>query len=86
MRIRESGYGLSIPELAEKMPIRVVKFSEGGIIAAKSCFLCGLKRDERIDKVDMHIEDSFGEWWIDHWGHVDCVIFWDEQKDHLQQR
>ena len=74
------------PELAEKMPVRLVKLSEGGITASKGCFLCGLKRDERVEKVDIQVEDSFGEWWIDHWGHVDCVIFWEEQKDHLQQR
>lgn len=86
IRTQESDYSLAVPELAEKMPIRVVKFPEGGMTAAKCCFLCGLKRDERIEKVDIHVEDSFGEWWIDHWGHVDCVIFWDEQKNNLQQR
>lgn len=86
IRTQESDLTLAIPELAEKMPIRLAKLSEGGITAAKSCFLCGLKRDERVEKVDMQVEDSFGEWWIDHWGHLDCVVFWEEQKDHLQRR
>ena len=81
-----SDHTLANPELAEKMPVRLAKLSEGGITASKGCFLCGLKRDERVEKVDIQVEDSFGEWWIDHWGHVDCVIFWQEQKDHLQQR
>lgn len=86
IRNQESDDTLAIPELAEKMPIRLVKLSEGGIVASKGCFLCGLKRDERVEKVDIRVEDSFGEWWIDHWGHVDCVIFWEQQKDRLQQR
>lgn len=86
IRTQESDHTLAIPELAEKMPIRLAKLSEGGIIAAKSCFLCGLKRDERVEKIDIGVEDSFGEWWIDHWGHVDCVTLWEEQKDYLQQR
>lgn len=86
IRTQESDDTLAIPELAEKMPIRSVKLSEGGIVASKGCFLCGLKRDERVEKVDVGVEDSFGEWWTDHWGHVDCVIFWEQQKDRLQQR
>lgn len=85
-RTQESDDFLAIPELAERMPIRLAKLSEGGIMASKGCFLCGLKRDERVEKVDIRVEDSFGEWWIAHWGHVDCVIFWEEQKDRLQQR
>ena len=86
IRSQESDDTLAIPELAEKMPVRLAKLSEGGMVASKSCFLCGLKRDERVEKVDIRVEDSFGEWWIDHWGHVDCVIFWEQQKDRLQQR
>lgn len=86
IRTQESDHTLAIPELAEKMPVRLAKLSEGGIMASKGCFLCGLKRDERVEKVDIQVEDSFGEWWIDHWGHIDCVMFWEEQKDYLQQR
>ena len=86
IRTQEPDHTLAIPELAEKMPIRFAKLSEGGLVASKSCFLCGLKRDERVEKVDIRVEDSFGEWWIDHWGHFDCVTFWQEQKDKLEQR
>jgi hypothetical protein len=85
-RAQEPHHILATPELAEKMPIRVAKLSEGGIVAARPCFLCGLKRDERVDKVDIQVQDSFGEWWVNHWGHVDCVIFWEEQEEYLQQR
>lgn len=75
-----------IPEIAEIMPIRLGKPSEGMVTAPKCCFLCGIKRDERVAKVDVDVEDSFGEWWVEHWGHVDCVGFWENNKDNLRQR
>ena len=78
--------GLLIPEIAEAMPIRVSKASEGAVTAPKCCFLCGIKRDERIAKVDVDVEDSFGEWWREHWGHIDCVTFWSKHKPSLRQR
>ena len=80
------GGGLSMPEISEVMPIRVSKASEGAVTAPKCCFLCGIKRDERIAKVDVDVEDSFGEWWREHWGHVDCVAFWSNHKASLRQR
>lgn len=75
-----------IPEIVENMPIRQGKPSEGMVTAPKCCFLCGIKRDERVAKVDVDVEDSFGEWWIEHWGHVDCVTFWEHHKNLLRQR
>lgn len=83
---RQPGLQLLIPEICEKMPVRVGRASEGTMVASNCCFLCGLKREERVEKVDVQIEDSFGEWWTDYWGHVDCRIFWEEQKDSLNQR
>lgn len=83
---RQPGLWLLMPEISEKMPVRVGKASEGAMVAPTCCFLCGLKREERVEKVDVQVEDSFGEWWIDYWGHVDCRIFWEEQKDSLNQR
>ena len=80
------GGGLSMPDISEAMPIRVSKASEGTLTAPKCCFLCGIKRDERIAKVDVDVEDSFGEWWREHWGHVDCVAFWSNHKASLRQR
>lgn len=80
------GLNLTIPEISDMMPVRQAKPSEGAISAPVCCFLCGVKRDERVDKIDTDIEDSFGEWWTDHWGHVDCTIFWKEQERSLQQR
>ena len=78
--------GLLMPEISEAMPIRVSKASEGAVTAPKCCFLCGIKRDERIAKVDVDVEDSFGEWWREHWGHVDCGTFWSQHKASLRQR
>ena len=75
-----------IPEIADNMPIRQGKPSEGVVSAPKCCFLCGIKRDERVAKVDVDVEDSFGEWWVEHWGHIDCVDFWESHKESLRQR
>lgn len=80
------GSGFSLPDIAEAMPIRVVKPSEGAVTAPKCCFLCGIKRDERVAKVDVDVEDSFGEWWREYWGHIDCVAFWENHKTSLRQR
>ena len=81
-----SAGGLSVPELAESMPVRQAKPEEGAVTAPKACFLCGVKRDERVSRADVGVEDSFGEWWVEHWGHVDCVGFWTEQNVRLAQR
>ena len=75
-----------ISEIEEDMLVRQGKSSEGMVTAPKCCFLCGIKRDERVAKVDVDVEDSFGEWWAEHWGHVDCVGFWEKYKNLLRQR
>ena len=75
-----------VPEIADIMPIRQGKPSEGMVTAPKCCFLCGIRRDERVAKVDVDVEDSFGEWWVEYWGHVDCVEYWGNHKDSLRQR
>lgn len=83
---QQSEVKFTLPECADNMPIRVAKLGEGASVAPKCCFLCGLKRDERVARLDVNVEDSFGEWWVDHWGHVDCIRFWEEHKDSLKQR
>lgn len=83
---RQPSLRLLMPEISDKMSVRVGRTSEGAMFAPNCCFLCGLRREERVEKVDVQVEDSFGEWWTDYWGHVDCRIFWEDQKDSLNQR
>lgn len=82
----KSGRKVSLPGIADSMPVRVGQPADGAVQAPKACFLCGLKRDERVNNVDVNVEDSFGEWWVEHWGHLDCCQFWAEQKDSLPHR
>ncbi|KAF7879275.1 hypothetical protein EAF04_000472 [Stromatinia cepivora] len=74
---------LAIPEIGDTMH---VKNQEGGLTAPKACVICGLKREERVTKVDVKVEDSFGEWWIEHWGHRLCRNFWQEHEGKLKFR
>ena len=76
--------GLATPEIADNMPIRTGKASDDARTAPKCCFLCGLKREERVEKVDVDVFDNFGEWWADHWGHTDCKAFWLEHEGSLR--
>ena len=86
VNIHLPGEGLTISDISETIPVRAGKPSEGAVKAPKCCFLCGINRDERVAKVDVWVEDSFGEWWVEHWGHVDCVAFWEIVKEDLPQR
>ena len=85
-KVHHPGSDLTIPEIAEMMPVRAMKQSEGALTAPKCCLLCGLKREERVEKVDVNVEDSFGEWWTEHWGHYECKVFWETHEGSLQQR
>ena len=77
------GVQLSVPEISETLMARPVK---GMLSAPRACVICGLKRDERIEKVDTGLDDSFGEYWVQYWGHVDCKRFWDTYHGKLQRR
>ncbi|OXV07807.1 hypothetical protein Egran_04427 [Elaphomyces granulatus] len=74
------------PVTADKARVTTASPSQGALTAIHPCAICGLKRDERLAKVDEDIEDSFGDWWIDYWGHADCKRFWDESSKLLHQR
>lgn len=76
----------SIPDIAETLPVRLAQASEGGMSSKRQCALCGLKRNERVPKIDVNVEDSFGEWWVEHWGHQTCLRFWEAQSKHLTSR
>jgi hypothetical protein len=81
--IRDKATHLAVPEISETMQ---VKPERGALTAPKPCVLCGLKREERISKIDGEVEDSFGEWWIEHWGHRTCRNFWAEHEGKLRRR
>ncbi|KAK3955266.1 hypothetical protein QBC32DRAFT_333877 [Pseudoneurospora amorphoporcata] len=74
---------LKVPQLKLALQVHVVKNVP---TAPKPCVVCGLKRDERVGGVDFDVEDSFGEWWIDFWGHRACKNFWVEHEAKLRQR
>lgn len=75
-----------VPVVAENVRAMTASAAQGAIKASHACALCGLKRDERLPKVDEGVEDSFGEWWTDHWGHTDCRDFWGKNMKLLGQR
>jgi len=76
-----------VPELASVMPVRIARQEEGGIVSTAACALCGLKREERVAKVDVEVEDSFGEWWVEKTNmHLKCFNFWDKHKERLRGR
>lgn len=82
-----AGIGGGVPELAAVMPVRVARAEEGAIVSTGGCALCGLKREERVGKVDTGVEDSFGEWWVEGPGmHVGCRNFWEVQRGRLMGR
>ncbi|KAK0623516.1 hypothetical protein B0T14DRAFT_516438 [Immersiella caudata] len=74
---------LKVPELSATLSAHT---AQGVPTAPKACVICGLKRDERIGKVDFDVEDSFGEWWVEFWGHRDCRNFWLEHEAKLRSR
>ncbi|KAL4906611.1 hypothetical protein BDW74DRAFT_150812 [Aspergillus multicolor] len=85
----------SVIQAAGRRPMQVIlestraitaTASQGAIKASHACALCGLKRDERIPRVDENAEDSFGEWWTEHWGHTECRLFWENNVSLLGQR
>ncbi|RDL40601.1 Uncharacterized protein BP5553_00580 [Venustampulla echinocandica] len=81
--ISDTSQHLTIPEISETIH---VKTQEGGLTAPKPCVICGIKREERVSKVDVQVEDSFGEWWIEYWGHRACKNFWQEHESKLKHR
>ena len=54
--------------------------------ASQQCALCGLKRSERLSEIEAHVDDLFGEFWLEHWGHKDCCDFWQSYNGMLGHR
>jgi hypothetical protein len=86
-----AGSGVKLPpgiRLRLSMDIGVKPLNGGGAIQSTIiCPLCGLKRNERtIGADDVGVEDVFGEFWLEDWGHSDCAEWWYRWKDDLSQR
>jgi hypothetical protein len=75
-----------VPVITDKIRVNTATAAQGALKASHACALCGLKRDERLPKIDDDAQDSFGDWWIEHWGHTDCKWFWEENSNKLYQR
>lgn len=75
-----------VPVITNTIRAITASAEQGALKAPHACALCGLKRDERLPRVDEGVEDSFGEWWTDHWGHTDCRDFWESHSKLLDQR
>jgi len=77
-----------IPPIPGPSALNVItaRAEQGGIKAGHACALCALKRDERVLKIDEDVQDSFGEWWTEHWGHAGCRVFWERNSGLLGQR
>ena len=76
-----------VPDVAENMAVKSLAQSEGGVTAPQPCALCGLKRQERVVKVDAEVDDSFGEWWNSGMSmHVACRKFWEDHESKMKSR
>lgn len=56
------------------------------VSATHICAICGLRRNERVIGIDVSVSDTFGEFWIEHWGHKDCADTWYRFNQLLEQR
>jgi len=83
---RQEGHHPSLLALNKTVRAKGLGSNEDGLTASHPCALCGLKRDERIPGVDVDVNDSFGEWWADFWGHLTCKAFWESYRSLLDQR
>ncbi|KAF5014580.1 hypothetical protein F66182_14383, partial [Fusarium sp. NRRL 66182] len=50
--------------ITDKTRVITVGAAQGALKASHACALCGLKRDERLPKLDDDAQDSFGDWWV----------------------
>ena len=84
-KLRSAVSGANIKATTKLPPIP--KITEGGIVAPHACALCGLRREERVSKVDEGVDDSFGEWWVQGMNmHLLCKNFWDSHSEQMRSR
>lgn len=83
--LTKAGIRRPLITLCAQLRARPVK-GAGVLPSMYACALCGLRRDERVAESDTNVDDSFGEFWVEHWGHLDCKDFWQQSKALLPQR
>lgn len=87
--LKSAGPGSGGPttlRLSMNLPVKPLT-GPGVIQVALVCPLCGLKRSERIVGVDdVGVQDVFGEYWLENWGHKECAEWWYRWKAELGQR
>ncbi|EXJ63682.1 hypothetical protein A1O7_00017 [Cladophialophora yegresii CBS 114405] len=83
--ISRAGLPPSRLRLSPQIPLKTSKHTNNSA-SSKQCAICGLRRTERLTDVDVDVEDLFGEFWVEHWGHRDCCDFWYSYKAMLAQR
>jgi hypothetical protein len=83
--IHRVGIRRSLMTLSEKSRPHPAKGAEV-LTSQYACALCGLKREERVPEANIKVDDSFGEFWIEYWGHRDCKDFWQSNQSLLLQR
>ena len=87
--LKSAGPGSGGPttlRLSMNLPVKPLT-GPGIIQAALVCPLCGLKRSERLVGVDdVGVQDVFGEYWLENWGHKECAEWWYRWKAELSQR
>jgi hypothetical protein len=79
----EKGKGL---RLQLPLGVRTLAGNQGAMNASYLCPVCGMKRNERVVGVDEVVEDIFGEFWHEGWGHKACAETWYSFKGLLGQR
>ena len=73
-------------KLSMTMPVKPLR-GPGVIQATIVCPVCGLKRSERVVGADdVGVDDVFGEYWLENWGHRECAEWWYRWNGELGQR
>jgi hypothetical protein len=79
--------GIQRPLMTLSKQLRPRRETGVGVVSSHhACALCGLRREERVSGADFDVNDSFGEFWLEHWGHCDCKGFWQTYHPLLPQR
>ena len=85
LTLTKAGIRRPLMTLSAQLRARPAK-GPGVLSSPYPCALCGLKRDERVAEPDTNVDDSFGEFWIEHWGHLECRDFWQQDTAFLPHR